>query len=133
MVVPIFTGIITLLELSDKFSSLAVGQKTLDTSLRDKTVFAKNGIIHWFYSNFATTDTRQNVGNAPLGKLTGFVYRSKLNSNLYYELALTRNIGNGFDNEAIWVNFKDLEFYKPGAKSSNLLWLFLAFLVLNNK
>jgi hypothetical protein len=139
VLVPIFTGIITLLELSNKFSDLAIGQKTLDNSLRGKSVFAKNSIINWFYSNFATTDTKQNVGNQVLGTLTGYVYRSKINSNLYYEIALGRDIGGGFDNEAIWVNFNDLEFAnqakpKQQASSQNILFLvLLGFILFSNE
>lgn len=131
MLVPVITTGITLLELSEKFASLALGSKTNDATLKGKTVFAKRGVIRWFQSSLALTDTVTNVGSAPLGVLTGYIYKSKVNGALYYEVQLTREIESGYDaSDTIWINFNDLEIYKPSAKSNNLFLLGLLGLLL---
>lgn len=141
MLVPIIR-VISTLEILEKWRTLLSNTAAIDYTIKDKTVKAKNGDLNFFYSNFAVYDSCLNAGSQPIGKLTGDVFRSKYNGELYAKVQLTRTIGTVqgtvYDNELIWVQMKDLEFVtqtqaQSSSKSSLLILAVLAGLLLFGK
>jgi hypothetical protein len=126
--------IFTIIEVIDKYKNLVTGTKTLDISLKDKLVKAKKNYINFFFSDFAIYDSCLSVDKKPLGKLTGDLYRSKFNGELYAKVQLSRVIGTIegvlYDNEGIWVKMSDLDFATNSSKLP-ILPILAALFILN--
>lgn len=135
MLVPIITGGLSLLDIAERLSNLASGSKVLDKNLTAKQVFAPTGFINWFQSSFATSDTKTAVGTGVFGVLTGYIYKSRFNGSIYYEVQLNKQIEPDYDSsDVIFVKFSDIQIINTKTAGNNyLIWLLLlGFFLLND-